>query len=92
MKTTVLIILTVTVLIVGVLAVPLQERAPRLVRFDVQSQEYPEGMWRLNHSFLKVLIGRNVHIVASDLAWRGRTKEHDDAVDRGPFDRKSVQP
>jgi 4-oxalocrotonate tautomerase len=25
-------------------------------------------MWKLNHSFLKVSIGRNVHTVASDLA------------------------
>src|ERR1700724_1482571 len=25
-------------------------------------------MWRLNHSFLKVLISRNAHTVASDLA------------------------
>ena len=32
------------------------------------SHEYLKGIWRLNHSFLKVLIGRNVHTVASVLA------------------------
>jgi 4-oxalocrotonate tautomerase len=32
------------------------------------SQEYLEGIWRLNHSFLKVLTGDDVHIVAGVLA------------------------
>jgi hypothetical protein len=40
----------------------------RVIRGPWIYQEYLRGMWRLNHSFLKVLFGRGVHTVASVLA------------------------
>jgi hypothetical protein len=40
------------------------------------SQEYLEGVWRLNHSFLKVLTGDGVHTGAIILA-SGEAKMED---------------
>jgi hypothetical protein len=33
-----------------------------------KNQEYPGEFWRLNHGLLKVLIGRNVHVLPVALA------------------------